>query len=126
MTATEHLNMPVFGLCTADGESVLLVKVDDVFFFDFFEDGWHEMKDGGISHLTDLINLRQWHRLSLRIGICARMKVVHVSSKSGGLKRGIGCNQLGTHWECKNVSVNWKSATSFKEPPLGVTERGEA
>ena len=28
--------------------------------------------------------------------------------------------------ECKNVSVNWKSATSFKEPPLGVTERGEA
>ena len=28
--------------------------------------------------------------------------------------------------ECKNVSVNWKSAPSFKEPPLGVTERGEA
>jgi ATP-dependent Clp protease ATP-binding subunit ClpC len=22
-------------------------------------------------------------------------------------------------WECKNISVNWKSATSFKEPPLG-------
>jgi hypothetical protein len=22
-------------------------------------------------------------------------------------------------WECKNVSVNWKSATSLKEPPLG-------
>jgi hypothetical protein len=21
--------------------------------------------------------------------------------------------------ECKNVSVNWKSATSLKEPPLG-------
>jgi hypothetical protein len=21
--------------------------------------------------------------------------------------------------ECKNISVNWKSATSFKEPPLG-------
>jgi len=23
------------------------------------------------------------------------------------------------NWECKNVSVNWKSATSLKEPPLG-------
>jgi len=23
------------------------------------------------------------------------------------------------HRECKNVSVNWKSATSLKEPPLG-------
>ena len=35
-------------------------------------------------------------------------------------------HQSFTYWECKNVSVNWKSATSFKEPPLGVTERGEA
>jgi hypothetical protein len=25
----------------------------------------------------------------------------------------------GMLWECKNISVNWKSATSFKEPPLG-------
>jgi hypothetical protein len=50
--------------------------VDDVFFFDFFEDGWHGMKDGGISHPTDLTSLRQWCRLSLTIGICARMKLV--------------------------------------------------
>ena len=26
---------------------------------------------------------------------------------------------LGCLRECKNVSVNWKSATSLKEPPLG-------
>ena len=58
------------------GEAVFLVKVDDVFFFDFFEDGWHGMKDGGISHPTDLTSLRQWCRLSLTIGICARMKLV--------------------------------------------------
>ena len=76
MTATQHLNMPVFGLGSANGEAVFLVEVDDVFFFDFFEDGWHGMKEGGISHFTDLISLRQWGRLSLRIGICARMKVV--------------------------------------------------
>jgi hypothetical protein len=40
MTATENLNMPVFGLGSANGEAVFLVEVDDVFFFDFFEDGW--------------------------------------------------------------------------------------
>ena len=81
--------MPVFGLGTANGEAVFLVKVDDVFFFDFFEDGWHGMKDGGISHPTDLTSLCQLRRLIFTIGIYGKMIVSQGFSKSGVLKRGM-------------------------------------
>ena len=51
---------------------------------------------------------------------CSLLKALTVLVTVSTLK--LVCSGLGTldcKWECKNVSVNWKSATPLKELPLG-------